>query len=99
MMFTAIIVFFPTTRSPDVQEMNYTIVVVGGAMALAVGWYYLPKYGGVHWFVGPVPTVDGFKTKGWANDEVDDASAGGMEEKGDVEKSVTVVSYEVKQDA
>lgn len=26
-------------------------------MLLAVVWYYFPKYGGVYWFKGPIPTV------------------------------------------
>lgn len=33
--------------------MNYTLVVLGGVMSLAMGWYYCPVYGGVHWFQGP----------------------------------------------
>ena len=33
-------------------------VVLGGVMFFSVVWYYFPKYGGVHWFEGPVPTVE-----------------------------------------
>ena len=25
---------------------------------LSLVWYYFPVYGGVHWFTGPIPTVD-----------------------------------------
>jgi len=38
--------------------MNYTIVVVGGTLLLSLGYYYFPKYGGKHWFTGPVSTLE-----------------------------------------
>lgn len=38
--------------------MNYTVVVLGGVLLLSVIWYYFPKYGGVHWFTGPLRTID-----------------------------------------
>lgn len=37
--------------------MNYTVAVIGGGLLLALGYYYFPVYGGVHWFTGPVNTV------------------------------------------
>lgn len=37
--------------------MNYTVVVFGGWMFLAIAWYYCPVYGGVHWFNGPVHNI------------------------------------------
>jgi hypothetical protein len=37
--------------------MNYTVVVLGGVLLLSVIWYYFPKYGGVHWFKGPVANI------------------------------------------
>lgn len=37
--------------------MNYSVVVLGGVMILSVTWYYFPKYGGVHWFTGPVANI------------------------------------------
>ena len=49
---------FPTSPQTDVADMNYAVVVLGGILILSVGWYYFPKYGGVHWFTGPVRTID-----------------------------------------
>ncbi|KAG1732875.1 amino acid/polyamine transporter I, partial [Suillus paluster] len=57
MVFMNIIFFFPATPQTTVQEMNYTVVVLGGFMSLAVFWYYCPIYGGVHWFNGPVSNI------------------------------------------
>jgi len=31
--------------------------MIGGVLALATIYYFLPKYGGMHWFKGPVVTV------------------------------------------
>ena len=45
--------------------MNYTVVVLGSVFILSLVWYYFPVYGGVHWFEGPVPTVDGHVTRRW----------------------------------
>ncbi|ETW79955.1 amino acid transporter, partial [Heterobasidion irregulare TC 32-1] len=58
MCFMTVVFLFPTTRATDVPDMNYTVVVLGGILLLSVAWYYCPKYGGVHWFTGPVPTVE-----------------------------------------
>jgi hypothetical protein len=30
---------------------------VGGLLLGSLLWYFFPKYGGVHWFKGPVPTI------------------------------------------
>lgn len=38
--------------------MNYAVAVIGGGLALALVYYYVPVYGGVHWFTGPVRTLD-----------------------------------------
>ncbi|GJJ13305.1 hypothetical protein Clacol_007557 [Clathrus columnatus] len=57
MTFINIIFFFPTSPNPGVQDMNYTVVVIGGALFGSLGWYYFPVYGGVHWFNGPMKTV------------------------------------------
>ncbi|KAG6828030.1 hypothetical protein H0H92_009567 [Tricholoma furcatifolium] len=43
--------------STDARDMNYTVIVLGGILILSVMWYYFPKYGGVHWFTGPVPNI------------------------------------------
>ncbi|EPQ55770.1 APC amino acid permease [Gloeophyllum trabeum ATCC 11539] len=58
MAFMGIVFLFPTSPQTDVADMNYTIVVLGGVLILSLVWYYFPKYGGVHWFKGPVPTVE-----------------------------------------
>jgi len=60
MLFLGIAFLFPTSPQTDVQDMNYTVVVLGGVMLLSLAWYYCPKYGGVHWFKGPIATVEGF---------------------------------------
>jgi len=58
MAFMGIVFLFPSTPQTATSDMNYTVVVLGGVMVLSLVWYYFPKYGGVHWFTGPVPTVD-----------------------------------------
>ncbi|KAG5636078.1 hypothetical protein H0H81_009198 [Sphagnurus paluster] len=58
MLLMSIVFCFPTSPNTTVQDMNYTVVVLGGVMVLSVVWYYLPKYGGVHWFTGPVANID-----------------------------------------
>ncbi|KAG0693916.1 amino acid/polyamine transporter I [Suillus ampliporus] len=57
MVFMIIVFFFPSTPQTTAQEMNYTVVVLGGYMFLAVSWYYCPVYGGVHWFNGPISNL------------------------------------------
>ncbi|EMD35048.1 hypothetical protein CERSUDRAFT_139863 [Gelatoporia subvermispora B] len=58
MTFMGVVFLFPTTPQTDTADMNYTIVVLGGVLILSLIWYYLPVYGGVHWFTGPIPTVE-----------------------------------------
>jgi LPXTG-motif cell wall-anchored protein len=58
MLLMGIVFLFPTLPQTDVSEMNYTIVVLGGTLFLSLVWYYFPKYGGVHWFTGPVRNID-----------------------------------------
>lgn len=58
MWFMTIVLLFPTAPNPVSQTMNYTVVVLGGVCAIALGYYYVPVYGGVHWFQGPVPNID-----------------------------------------
>ncbi|KAI0632871.1 APC amino acid permease [Trametes polyzona] len=58
MLFMGIVFLFPTSPGPTVADMNYTIVVLGGVLLLSLIWYYFPKYGGVHWFEGPIPTIE-----------------------------------------
>ena len=38
-------------------DMNYTIIVLGAWLTLCIVYYYLPVYGGVHWFRGPISNI------------------------------------------
>jgi hypothetical protein len=59
MSFSITILMFPTTPTVTGADMNYTVVVMGGWLVLCVVYYYLPKYGGVYWFKGPVANIGG----------------------------------------
>ncbi|KAG2351622.1 amino acid permease-domain-containing protein [Suillus spraguei] len=86
MIFMIIVFFFPSTPQTTVQEMNYTVVVLGGYMALAIFWYYCPVYGGVHWFKGPVTNLTPSIT-----DACRDGNFVSEKEQRDAELSVSVV--------
>ncbi|KAF9043782.1 amino acid transporter [Hymenopellis radicata] len=58
MFFTTVVFMFPLTSAPTVGNMNYTVVVQGGVLVLATIYFYLPRYGGRHWFKGPVSTLE-----------------------------------------
>ncbi|KAH9922314.1 APC amino acid permease [Epithele typhae] len=58
MAFMGTVFLFPGSPQTDVADMNYTVVVLGGVLVLSLVWYYFPVYGGVHWFTGPVPTIE-----------------------------------------
>ncbi|KAF8903015.1 amino acid/polyamine transporter I [Mucidula mucida] len=58
MFFTTIVFMFPLTSAPTVGNMNYTVVVQGGVLVLATMYFYFPRYGGRHWFKGPVSTLE-----------------------------------------
>ncbi|TFK19375.1 amino acid transporter [Coprinopsis marcescibilis] len=58
MTVMGIIFLFPETPTVTAGDMNYTVVVLGGILGLSLVWYWFPKYGGMHWFTGPVRTVD-----------------------------------------
>jgi hypothetical protein len=58
MLFLGIVFLFPGGPTADATAMNYSVVVVGGIMILSLLWYYCPKYGGVHWFKGPIPNIE-----------------------------------------
>ena len=58
MVFMTIVFLFPSTPQTSVQEMNYTVVVLGGVLLLSLVWFYFPVYGGVYWFTGPVANID-----------------------------------------
>ena len=87
MVFMIIMFFFPTTPQTTAQEMNYTVVVLGGFMSLSILWYYCPVYGGVHWFNGPVSNLD-MPTKGEHGEE---DSVSEKTDKRDIELSVSAV--------
>ncbi|KAJ7452692.1 APC amino acid permease [Mycena galericulata] len=58
MWFMTVVLMFPSAPGPTAQTMNYTVVCLGGVLLLALGYYYFPRYGGVHWFRGPVANID-----------------------------------------
>ncbi|KAI0297037.1 amino acid/polyamine transporter I [Multifurca ochricompacta] len=80
MMFVSIVFFFPTTKHTNAQDMNYTVVVLGGVLILSLAWYYFPVYGGVHWFEGPVPNVDKYVTRQWAQQDDEEGKADSIEQ-------------------
>ena len=53
-----IVFMFPATPIVTSVSMNYTSACLGAWVLLSLIWYYLPVYGGVHWFKGPVPNID-----------------------------------------
>ncbi|KAF7799180.1 hypothetical protein EIP86_010411 [Pleurotus ostreatoroseus] len=57
MTFMAIVLLFPTTPQTTSSEMNYTVVVMGGVIISALVYFYFPRYGGIHWFEGPVRNI------------------------------------------
>ncbi|THV04571.1 amino acid transporter [Dendrothele bispora CBS 962.96] len=61
MIFMIIVLLFPAAPSPSAEDMNYTVVVVGGTILLSLGYYFFPKYGGMYWFTGPVHTIKDVK--------------------------------------
>lgn len=57
--FISIIVCLPSYLPvSEAGAMNYACVVTGATFIFSTGWYYFPKYGGVHWFEGPKSNVD-----------------------------------------
>jgi len=58
MTFIIIVFLFPASPDPTSATMNYTVVVLGGTLTLAILYFYFPKYGGAVWFKGPVTTID-----------------------------------------
>ncbi|KZS87161.1 APC amino acid permease [Sistotremastrum niveocremeum HHB9708] len=84
MIFMCFVFCFPSTPTTNAQEMNYSSVVIGGVIGGSLIWYYFPKYGGVHWFEGPVANLGG---------EVDVVKGAEKGEKGE-EGSVDVVELE-----
>jgi hypothetical protein len=89
MALTSIVFFFPTTKHTGASDMNYTVVVLGGAFILSLVWYYFPVYGGVHWFEGPVPTVDGYVARRWVTSREVEGVMDTVKEKEDTNIEVT----------
>ncbi|CAF3924510.1 unnamed protein product [Adineta steineri] len=58
MMFIIVLLFFPTYQTPNAEQMNYAIVVIGFVVIFCLLYYYFPKYGGKTFFRGPVRTTD-----------------------------------------
>jgi len=57
MIFSIVILVFPTSPDPTGPEMNYTIVVLGAWILLCLVYYFFPVYGGIHWFHGPIANI------------------------------------------
>ncbi|KAJ3553647.1 hypothetical protein NM688_g3497 [Phlebia brevispora] len=55
--FAIVIVMFPSMPDPTGLTMNYTVVVGGGWIGLCILYFYFPRYGGVHWFKGPMANI------------------------------------------
>ncbi|KAG1724012.1 amino acid/polyamine transporter I [Suillus lakei] len=84
MVFMIIVFFFPATPQTTTQQMNYTVVVLGGFMFLAISWYYCPVYGGVHWFNGPISNL----TPAIKDENRDEDSMSGKKEQRNADLSV-----------
>ncbi|KAI0028695.1 amino acid/polyamine transporter I [Vararia minispora EC-137] len=70
MSFMSIVLLFPVTLQTNAQNMNYTVVVLGGVTILALAYYFFPRFGGANWFEGPAHTIETLHGR------VDDADAG-----------------------
>ena len=57
MVFNIVMFMFPASPGPTQATMNYSSVVLGGTLLLSIIYFYFPKYGGIHWFDGPVRNV------------------------------------------
>lgn len=66
-----LVLLFPTAPHPTAQTMNYTVVVLGGVFAIALGYYYLPVYGGVNWFKGPVYNIETENDQNLSSEKLD----------------------------
>ena len=58
MLVFGVVFLFPETPHAGPGDMNYTVAVLGGVLGGSLVWYYMPKWGGVHWFTGPVRTIE-----------------------------------------
>ncbi|KAL7284284.1 hypothetical protein ACG7TL_001567 [Trametes sanguinea] len=58
MVFSVVILAFPTSPGPTADGMNYMVVVYAGWIILCLIYYYFPVYGGACWFKGPRVTLE-----------------------------------------
>ncbi|PWN48329.1 amino acid transporter [Violaceomyces palustris] len=58
LVYISIIVCLPSYLPTDAADMNYASLVTGATFLFSTAWYYMPKYGGVHWFTGPRPNIE-----------------------------------------
>jgi hypothetical protein len=73
MWFMLVVFLFPAAPTvPTAGDMNFTVVVLGGVLALSLIYYFLPVYGGRHWFTGPVRTVDTHTHSDGSSDSIGD---------------------------
>ncbi|PNH06563.1 Amino-acid permease BAT1 [Tetrabaena socialis] len=49
--------FYPVTA----RNMNWSGPLLGLAVALALAWYYFPRYGSRNWYIGPITNLGQFK--------------------------------------
>ncbi|KAI0264624.1 amino acid/polyamine transporter I [Gloeopeniophorella convolvens] len=71
MTFQLVVFMFPTDPNPTAATMNYSTVVWGGVLVFSLVYFYLPKYGGIYWFTGPVSTLedsDSFRSDVYADE-------------------------------
>ncbi|KAJ6626061.1 amino acid permease-domain-containing protein [Mycena sp. CBHHK59/15] len=78
MWFMTVILMFPLVPGPGQQMMNYTAIVMGSVLFLALAYYYMPRYGGVYWFNGPVSNIDGRKLEEKQEDTSGSSAHGGL---------------------
>lgn len=80
MTFIFVLLLFPSYESPNAQEMNYAVVVLGFVLWFCVAYYYWPWGGGKTFFRGPVRTIDELLVEG------SEVPSGVVVEKGSTEK-------------
>ena len=57
MTFASIVMSFPSERDTNAQDMNYTILVIGGWIVLCLIYYFFPINGARNWFKGPISNM------------------------------------------
>lgn len=73
MWFMLVIFLFPETPTVSTAgDMNFTVVVLGGVLFLSLIYYFLPVYGGRHWFTGPVRTVEAHNHSDGSSESIGD---------------------------